>query len=145
MENFDEFVNNLQEQIFDEAREVFGEKGFNRWRNPINNGRMEDADAQSRLKGECGDTMEIYLKFENNRVKQASYFTDGCASSSLSGSFAAEMALGKDPDQLTEITGESVLEKIGRLPEEDRHCAFLAAGTLQKALSNYMMGRKDTE
>lgn len=143
MDNFDEFVNNLQEQIYDEAREVYGEKGFHRWRNPKYNGRLEDADARARLTGTCGDTMEIYLKFENNRVKKASYFTDGCASSSLSGSFAAEMALGKDPDELTDITGELVLSEIGRLPEEDRHCAFLAAKTLQEALNNYMRGKKE--
>jgi len=145
MDKFDEFVNNLQEQIFDEAREVYGEKGFNRWRNPKYNERMENADAHARITGPCGDTMEIFLKFENNRVKQASYFTDGCASSSLSGSFAAEMAAGKDPDQLTKITGGSVLEKIGQLPEEDRHCAFLAAETLQEALSNYMSRKEEVE
>ncbi len=145
MDKLDEFVNNLQEEIFDEAREAYGEKGFNRWRNPKHCGRMEDADTHARITGQCGDTMEIFLKFENDRVKQASYFTDGCASSSLSGSFTAEMALGKDPDHLTDITGDTVLEKIGRLPEEDRHCTFLAAGTLQEALSNYMSGKKETD
>ena len=42
MDNFDDFVNQLQEQIFDEAREAYGEKGFHRWRNPRFNGRMDD-------------------------------------------------------------------------------------------------------
>lgn len=42
---------------------------------------------------------------------------------------------------LTEITGEAVLEKIGRFPEDpedDQHCAFLAASAVQEALSQYM-------
>jgi len=82
--------------------------------------------------------MEIFLKFENDHVKQVSYFTDGCASSSICGSFAAELAIGKDPDELTDISGVTVLEKIGRLPAADRHCADLAAATLQEALSDYM-------
>lgn len=138
MNDFDDFVNDLQEQIFDEAREAYGEKGFQRWRNPLYNGRIENADAHARITGTCGDTMEVFLNFENNRVKQASYFTDGCASSSISGSFAAELAIGKDPDALSEITGDAVLEEIGRLPKEDRHCAILAAETVQEALSNYM-------
>jgi len=143
MNSFDDFVNDLQEQIFDEAREAYGEKGFNRWRNPLYCGRMDAPDAQARITGECGDTIEIYLKFENNRIKEASYFTNGCASSSLSGSFAAELAIGKDPDELTDISGESVLQAIGRLPEEDKHCAALAAATLQEALNSYMVsGRK---
>ena len=141
MDELDEFIENLQQQIYDEAREAYGERGFQHWLNPRYIGRMADADAHARVTGECGDTMEIYLKFENNRVKDASYFTNGCGSSQLSGSFAAELAIGKDPDELTEITAESVLNHIGRLPEGDRHCARLAAETLQEALNHYMSKR----
>jgi nitrogen fixation NifU-like protein len=138
MDELDEFVEHLQQQIYDEVKEAYGEKGFQRWKNPLYNGRMVDADTYARVTGACGDTMEIYLKFENNRVKNASYFTDGCGSSQLSGSFTAELAIGKDPDELSEITAESVLNTIGRLPENDRHCTILAAETLQEALSRYI-------
>lgn len=138
MGNFDDFVDNLQEQIFEEAREAYGEKGFQRWRHPRYQGRMAGHDACARITGQCGDTMEIYLKFENDRVKDASYFTDGCASSTICGSFAAELSLGKDPDKLVDISGNTVLQEIGKLPPEDRHCADLAAETLQAAVENYM-------
>ncbi|MGA6925153.1 MAG: iron-sulfur cluster assembly scaffold protein [Desulfosarcina sp.] len=37
-----------------------------------------------------------------------------------------------------DVTGEALLEKLGQFPEEDRHCAFLAAETVQEALSQYM-------
>ena len=142
MDRLDEFVNDLQEKIFTDAKEAYGEKGFQRWRNPRYRGRMKDSDGWAQVTGPCGDTMEIYLKFENGRVKDASYFTDGCASSALSGSFAAQLAIGKDPDELTEITGEAVLKEIGRLPESDRHCASLAAETVQEALGDYLSGKK---
>jgi nitrogen fixation NifU-like protein len=138
MDSLDKFLDDLQEQIFDEARQALGEKGFERWRNPRFNGRMANPDGFARVNGECGDTMEIYLKFQDARVSDASYFTDGCASSRISGSFAAELTLGKDPDELTDITADVVLNAIGRLPEEDQHCASLAARTVQEALSNYM-------
>ncbi len=141
MSDLDDYVNTLQEQIFDEARKAYGEKGFERWRNPRHAGRMNNPDGQARLTGQCGDTIEIYLKLENNRVKDASYFTDGCASSSLSGSFAAELAIGKDPDELTAITAESIIKEIGRLPEDDKHCAYLAAETIQEALDDFMTSR----
>ncbi len=140
MNDLDSFVNDLQEKIFDEAKEAYGEKGFRRWRNPRFVGRMDRPDACARITGKCGDTMEIFLKFENNRVKRASYFTDGCASSAISGSFAAELAVGRDPDELAEINANTVLTEIGRLPKEDRHCAALAADTLQEALNDYMTG-----
>jgi nitrogen fixation NifU-like protein len=137
-DNFDAFVENLQEQIFDETREAFGEAGFQRWRNPLYRGPLNAPDAHARVKGTCGDTMQIFLKFENDRVCDAAYLTDGCGSSTVCGSFAAEMAIGRNPDELVEITGDAILEKLGRFPEEDRHCAFLAAETLQEALSRYM-------
>ena len=138
MGNLDDFVDNLQEQVFKEAREAFGEKGFQRWRNPRYHGRMAAPDAHACITGKCGDTMEIYLKFENDLVSEASYFTDGCASSSICGSFAAELALGRDPDALADISGNKVLKKIGRLPKNDLHCAELAATAVQEALACYM-------
>jgi nitrogen fixation NifU-like protein len=57
-------------------------------------------------------------------------------------SFVAEMAIGKSPDELLEITGDAILKKLGGLPEEDRHCAFLAGETLQEALHDYMVKKK---
>jgi nitrogen fixation NifU-like protein len=82
--------------------------------------------------------MQIFLRFKNNHVKEASFQTDGCGSSAVCGSFAAEMALGKSPDELLEITGNAILEKLGGLPKEEEHCAFLAGETLQEALNHYM-------
>jgi nitrogen fixation NifU-like protein len=83
--------------------------------------------------------MEIFLNFEHDHVKEAAYLTDGCASSTVCGSLAAEMAIGKNPEKLSEITGETILNILGRFPKEDEHCAFLAAETLQEALNDYMM------
>jgi nitrogen fixation NifU-like protein len=137
-DNLDTFLDQLQEQIFDEAKDALGDRGFDRWRNPKFTGRMQDAHGMGRVTGECGDTMEIYLKFQNGKVSDASYFTDGCASSSVSGSFAAELTLGKTPEELTDITGDTVLEAVGKLPEEDQHCSTLAARTIQAALDHYM-------
>jgi len=142
MDKLDEFADNLQKQIFEETRLAFGEKGFQRWRNPKFAGKMENPDTHGRFTGTCGDTMDIFLKFKNNRVSEGSYLTDGCGSSSISASFAVELTLGKTPDELADITGEDVIKTIGQLPEEDKHCAFLAAQTIQDALTNYMNGVK---
>ena len=82
--------------------------------------------------------MEIFLKFDNDEVTDAAYLTSGCASSNVCGSFAAEAAIGKRIDELTEITGESILLRLGHLSKEDEHCAYLASETLQEALNSYM-------
>ncbi len=135
----DDFVEELQQQIFDETKEAYGETVFNRWMNPLYMGKIENPDGYARVTGSCGDTMELFLKLENDRITEASFQTDGCGTSTVCGSFAAEMAFGKNPDQLLEITGDAILQKLGGLPKEDEHCAFLAAETLQEALNDYML------
>jgi nitrogen fixation NifU-like protein len=112
---------------------------FERWQNPLYAGAMDNPDGHGRVTGSCDDTMQVFLKFENNKVKEARFLTDGCGSSTVCGSFAAELALGKFSDELLEITGDTILKILGNFPEEYRHCAFLATDTLQDALHDYMV------
>ena len=137
--NLDAFVKNLQDQIFDETRAVYGDIAFQRWLKPLYMGAIDKPDGYGRVTGSCGDTIQISLKFENNKVKKALFETNGCMSSTVCGSFAAELSLEKSPDEILDITGESILKKIGGLPEDDQHCAFLSADTLQAALNDYMI------
>jgi nitrogen fixation protein NifU and related proteins len=136
---YDALMNEIQEKISLETQEIYGVKGLDRWRNPQFNGRLDDADAQGKITGKCGDTMEIFLCFDNNLVNKASSFTDGCFSSRLCGSFAAELAMGKNPEELFDLTGEDVLEAIGIFPKEEAHCAFLAVKTMQEAVNAYLV------
>ena len=138
-EELDDFINDLQDRIYDETKETYGETMFERWLNPLYMGVIDNADGYARVTGSCGDTMEIFLLFEDDRVKQASFQTNGCGTSIVCASFVSEMAMGKDPDEIVKITGETILEKLGGLPEDDRHCAFLASETLQQALHAYMV------
>jgi nitrogen fixation NifU-like protein len=135
----DDFVQDLQSRIYDETKEAYGDVAFERWLNPLYMGSIDNPDGYGRVTGSCGDTMQIFLKFENDKIKEASFQTDGCGSSAVCGSFAAEMAIGKNPDEIIEITGEAILEKLGGLPKEEEHCAFLSAETLQEALHEYMI------
>jgi len=137
-DEFDDFARALQEQIYEETRAAYGEVVFERWLKPLYAGVIQDPDGFGRVTGTCGDTMEIFLRFEKDRVKEATFQTDGCGTSAVCGSFAAELSHGKSPDEIAEIEGETILEVLGGLPEEDRHCAFLAAETLQEALDDYM-------
>jgi nitrogen fixation protein NifU and related proteins len=134
----DDFISGLQERIFEETRAAYGEVGFQRWRKPLYRGAMDDADGHGCLTGTCGDTMQIFLKIEKEKVKTASFLTDGCGSSAVCGSLAAELSLGKTPDELMDFSGESILDVLGVFPEEDKHCAFLAAETVQDAVGDYL-------
>lgn len=137
-DKLDEIARALQDQIYAETRAAYGQVVFERWLKPLYLGVMSDPEGYGRVRGTCGDTMEIFLRFEKDRVKEATFQTDGCGSSTVCGSFAAELAHGRSPDEIAGITGEMILSVLGGLPEADRHCAFLAAEALQEALGDYM-------
>ena len=138
-DKLDNFVDNLQKQIFDEAKNTLGEVGFERWQNPKYRGKIENYDVHVSVTGTCGDTMEIFLKIDNNgNVLDASYITDGCGTSNVCGSFAAELAINKKIEEIADITEKDILAKLGTIPQDEQHCATLAAGTLHEALKKYM-------
>lgn len=140
--DLDDFVQDLQGQIYEETRAAYGDVAFERWLNPLYMGTIDNPDGYGCVTGSCGDTMQVFLKFENDQVQEASFLTDGCGASAVCGSFAAELALGKSPDELVEITGDAILKILGGLPKEDEHCAFLAGETLQEALNEYMIKQR---
>lgn len=142
---FNDLVDGIQEKIFLETQQMYGEKGLHRWQNPQFSGRLDDADVHGRITGKCGDTMEIFLCFDKNRVCRASSLSDGCFSSRLCGSFAAELAIGKNPEELFDLTGEDVLKAIGTFPKGEEHCAFLAVETMQEAVNAYMVKQVQPE
>ena len=133
----DDFVNGLQNQIMQETKAEFGQVAFERWQNPLYVGAIDTPDGYGRITGPCGDTMQIFLKFENNKVKEATFLTDGCGYSLVCGSFAAELAIGKSPEQLAKVTAEAILKILGSVPDGYKHCAFLAADTLREALNDH--------
>ncbi len=136
--DLDAFVHEITEEIHEEMRKAYGEEAFERWKSRRFMGRIEQPDGHAAIRGSCGDTMAVYLKFESDRVRLASFMTDGCGSSVACGSLAAEMAHGRTPDELLEITPEEIRERAGGLPLEDNHCADLAVAALHEALNQYM-------
>jgi Mrp family chromosome partitioning ATPase len=104
---------------------------------PANFGPMEDADGRARITGPCGDTMEVWLRVQEGCIERVRYTTDGCWSSILAGSSAASLAEGMIIEDAARISQEDVLEAVGGLPEESRHCALLAANTIGAAVADY--------
>ncbi len=102
---------------------------------PANFGPLRGANANARITGPCGDTMEFWLRVEDGRVKCAMFTTDGCEASIRCGSAAAEWAEGKPVEVVAAVTQADVLAAAGNIPEESKHCGLLAANTLKAALA----------
>ncbi|HUV52874.1 MAG TPA: iron-sulfur cluster assembly scaffold protein [Dehalococcoidia bacterium] len=105
---------------------------------PRNLGQIPDADGLASVVGSCGDTMEICMKVRNDKILNATFFTDGCATTIAAGSMVTELAKGKNVSDAFKITHHDVLNALGGLPEESQHCALLASDTLRAAIRDYL-------
>jgi len=125
-----EFLEELQAQIIEDAKKIYSEKVIERWLQPRNMGKIEEPHGFGRVTGPCGDTMEIFLRIRNDRLIEATFLTDGCVTTLASGSMATELAMGKTVHEAFRINQQMILDNLGGLPEESEHCALLASNTL---------------
>ena len=109
---------------------------------PRNYGSLEKPDGYAKIKGPCGDTMEMFLKIRNDKIDDIRYTTDGCMTSHAAGTAATVMAKGKPVRECMKINQSSILEHLDGMPEDSQHCALLAANTFHKALRDYAIGKK---
>lgn len=101
-------------------------------------GFMNNPDGYASLKGSCGDTIAIWLRIADNRIMEATYDTDGCYPSIISGKAAAQLAQGRILEDAYQIEKTDIIEVLGGwLPDEFHHCAHLAAETLKEAIGDY--------
>ena len=132
----------LQALVMADARKIYSETVIANAVNPRNMGAMQYADGFARVTGSCGDTMEVWLKVNNNTITDINFTTDGCGTSIASGSMVTELAKGKNIGEAVKINKQDVLNALGGLPEESRHCALLAANTLKAAIMDYLAIQK---
>ena len=141
--DFDQFADQLQADIFEEMRREYSNKVIELFLNPRNLGRIEGADGYGKVKGSCGDTMEIFLKIWDDSIEDAKFTTDGCGPSIVCGATATELVKGRYTRDALKINAEKILGELGGLPEADQHCARLAADTLHDAIFRYFKLKGD--
>ena len=142
MYDFDTLPEELQEQIIEQARKQYSNTLIDHWLHPRCLGRLENPDGHAKQYGTCGDTMEIFIRARDNKITEASFWTDGCITTIASGSMAVEMAKGKSIEKASTISQVDILDGLGGLPKESQHCALLAANTLKVAIDEYRSIKK---
>jgi nitrogen fixation protein NifU and related proteins len=137
--DLDEFTQKLQEQIIDQYRKYYSEQVIELWKNPKHMGEILHPDGHAKVKGTCGDSMEIFINVKNDVITESTFTTDGCGATIACGSTAAEIAKGKN---LTKVLGlinaDQITKRLGGLPKEHLHCADLASEAMRRALADYL-------
>ena len=117
---------------------LYSEKVMDHFRNPRNIGIIEDADGVGLVgNAKCGDIMKIYLKIEDDTVKDVKFETFGCGSAIASSSMATELIKGKPVSEAMALTNKAVAEALDGLPAHKLHCSVLAEEAIKLALKDY--------
>ena len=117
---------------------LYSEKVMDHFRNPRNVGVLEDANGIGEVgNAKCGDIMKMYLKIEDDIVKDVKFETFGCGSAIASSSMATELIKGKPVEEARQLTNKAVAEALDGLPDYKMHCSVLAQEAIESALKDY--------
>jgi nitrogen fixation NifU-like protein len=111
---------------------------------PVFIGEMAAPDGYAHVRGDCGDTMEVFLAVRDRRICQARFDTLGCGFTLACGSMAMEMAEGRSVTEAMGIDEHKIAEALGGLPDSHRHCAELASEALRKAIKDHLFRGKES-
>ncbi|MBN1036234.1 MULTISPECIES: iron-sulfur cluster assembly scaffold protein [Clostridium] len=110
---------------------------------PRNMGVLNDSNGEgSNGDPNCGDYLNIYIRVENNIIEDISFLVFGCPASIATSSMTTELAKKKTLEEALKITEVDIIDALGGLPENKKHCSNLGVAALKNAISNY---RANTE
>ncbi|BDU49724.1 Fe-S cluster assembly scaffold protein NifU [Haliovirga abyssi] len=122
---------------------MYSEKVIDHFSNPRNVGKIENPDGYGKVgNAACGDVMEIFLKIEEDKIKDVKFRTFGCAAAIATSSMSTEMILNKPVEEALKLTNKAVAEALDGLPAKKMHCSVLAEEGIQSAIEDYM-SKKD--
>ena len=120
------------------AKGPYNEIVMDHFMNPRNVGEIEDANAVGEAgSGQCGDSMTLYLKIEDDKIQDAKFMTFGCGAAIASSSMMTELLKGRSVDDALALTNGEIIKALGGLPEAKIHCSVMAEEAVRSAIDDY--------
>lgn len=128
----------------------FNDKLLEHFRNPRNVGVIDNADGFGRGENPVnGYLTDMYIKVENEQIKDVKFKTFGCVVTIASASALSEVVKGKTLEEVidsrdsVETLIELIKRELGDIPERNWHCLPTAVRTLLFAISDYYRKNND--
>lgn len=115
---------------------LYSEIILDHYQNPRNFGKIENFDKKIEVANSlCGDKLTLYLKFENEKVKDIKFEGVGCAISKASASMLTDYIKGKKKTELKKIDKNFIIKMLGvELGVNRIKCALLPLEALKKLI-----------
>ncbi len=138
-DNLDKWVEEIQKEIIEEEIKRYNKYIVELLQNPKNWGKPKDDEISvwHAYEGSCGDTMQFFLKINEGIIEKANFITDGCGATVAAGSQTTMLIEGRTLEFAENLTPNDIEDTLGGLPDDHKHCAELAAITLQRAIEKY--------
>ena len=104
-------------------------------RHPLNKKELKKFDWRSRAHNPlCGDTVEISIKFNKNKISEIAWQGEGCAISTASASLITDYLKNKNKSEIKKLNQTKVLELLGlsEINPTRMRCALLSLTALQQ-------------
>ncbi len=127
-----------------EHKDFFQHHSLNYIEMALSTDRMEKInhpDGHGKKTGDCGDTVEFFLKGNKERIESVAFIVQGCMNTITCSNTVSSFVEGKSVEDAWEIIPEQVIEFLETLPKDHHHCAELAVGTFYLALADLTSGK----
>ena len=117
---------------------MYSKKAYEHFTNPQNAYKMENPSGQSKVGDSgCGDSLCMFIKVDNEVIKEISYLVYGCPAAIATSSMTSVLAKGKSIEEALRIEEDDVIRALDGLPNGKEHCSNLGVSALRMAIENY--------
>lgn len=125
---------------------MYSEKVLDHFNHPRNVGELQDANGIGEVgNAKCGDIMRMYIRVEDDVIRDVSFKTFGCGAAIATSSMATDMIRGKTLEEALKVSNKAVMEALDGLPPAKVHCSVLAEEAIRAAIDNYRNNNKASE
>jgi nitrogen fixation NifU-like protein len=120
--------------------DVYKELVLDHYRHPRNYGDLPDANARAKDSNVlCGDTIEMQLRLNRDRIEDVRFRGQGCAISLASASMLTELSKGKPISEVKKLGKKEIIKLLGADPGLTRiECALLGLKVLKMAIYDHL-------
>jgi len=124
---------------------VYRKEILENYQNPKNRGVLPGANRRAKEESPlcgCTDWVELFLRVEDDKIKEIKFQGEGCVISIASASILTEQVKGKTLSEASQISEDMIRQNFGGdLTSFRETCAFLPLQALRTALK--LNGKKD--